>query len=403
MTRRTAHPNRRGTERAAFLRVLPTPCTLEANRRALASSLQVAAAGQPFVGSLVSTVPVKLYFTVIVALAWVGGSGAAPQVPPDGIWIARAALQQLPTSGAAWTRLAIAAQKRCGAPQLDDQDDDTNTCILAKALVAARTDDAVLRRAVVDALQQVADGRPFSGRALALGRELIAYVIAADLITLQAHAPEIDARFRARITSLLTAPAHDGPATLIECHEERANNWGTHCGASRVAVAAYLGDVEHLARAAAVFKGFLGDRSAYAGFRFGDLSWQCDPERPVPINPARCSKGPRSIDGVLPDDQRRAGAFRWPAPRENYVYEALQGALAQAIILQRAGYDSFGWEDQALRRAFEWLYVEAGYPASGDDAWQVSVINHFYGTRFTASGTPKPGKNVGWTDWTHGR
>ena len=28
---------------------------------------------------------------------------------------------------------------------------------------------------------------------------------------------------------------------LVECHEKRPNNWGNHCGASRAAVAAYLG------------------------------------------------------------------------------------------------------------------------------------------------------------------
>jgi hypothetical protein len=345
----------------------------------------------------------KTHVAVFAALAFLGAGAVEPQLPADGIWIDRAALAELPMTGAAWLRLVKAARQPCGTPSLGDQDDDTNTCVMAKALVAARTGDALMRQHVIAALTQIADGGPYRGRALALGRELIAYVIAADLIGLNTQAPELDARFRARLASLLTTPTRDGPATLVECHEQRANNWGTHCGASRIAVAAYLADVTELTRAAAVFKGFLGDRTAYAGFSFGDLSWQCDPDRPVPINPAQCSKGNRSVDGVLPDDQRRAGAFRWPAPKENYVYEALQGALAQAIILQRVGYDAFGWEHQALRRAFEWLYVEAGYPATGDDGWQVSVINHFYGTRFTAAGEPRPGKNVGWTDWTHAR
>ena len=346
---------------------------------------------------------VKPHVTMLAAFVFLGASSVTPQLPAEGIWIDRATLAQLPTEGAAWMRLVAAAQQLCGAPSLNDQDDGTNTCVMAKALVAARTGDSPMRQDVIAALAQIADGGPFRGRALALGRELIAYVIAADLIVLQTQAPEVDIRFRARLKSLLTAPTRDGPSNLIECHEQRANNWGTHCGASRVAIAAYLGDVHELTRAAAVFKGFLGDRSTYAGFNFGDLSWQCDPDRPVPINPARCVKGDRSLDGVLPDDQRRAGAFRWPAPKENYVYEALQGALAQAIILERVGYDAFGWEHQALRRAFEWLYVEAGYPAGGDDAWQVSVINYFYDTRFFASGEAKPGKNVGWTDWTHAR
>jgi hypothetical protein len=55
--------------------------------------------------------------------------------------------------------------------------------------------------------------------------------------------------------------------TLISTHEQRPNNWGTHAGASRVAASAHIGDDADVARAAAVFKGFLGDRASYAGFK----------------------------------------------------------------------------------------------------------------------------------------
>ena len=65
--------------------------------------------------------------------------------------------------------------------------------------------------------------------------------------------------------------------TLISTHEERPNNWGTAAGASRMAVALYLGDTTQLERCAQVFHGWLGDRSAYAGFDFGD-------ELPEPIH-----------------------------------------------------------------------------------------------------------------------
>ena len=29
------------------------------------------------------------------------------------------------------------------------------------------------------------------------------------------------------------------------------------------------------------------------------------------------------------------------------------------------------------------------------------MINHFYGTKFAAPTPSQPGKNMGWTDWTH--
>ena len=35
-----------------------------------------------------------------------------------------------------------------------------------------------------------------------------------------------------------------------------------------------------------VFRGWLGDRSEYAGFKFGDLSWQADRSQPVGVNKA---------------------------------------------------------------------------------------------------------------------
>ena len=325
------------------------------------------------------------------------------EAPSPGIWIDHRQLRELPTSGLAWDRLAADAAATCPEPRLADQNDRANVCVLAKALAYAATDEPRLRIAVVDAIWKLTGNSvPYEGRALALGRELTAYIIAADLIRLADYDVALDDRFRAMLRLLLTTPTMDGPANLIACHEERPNNWGTHCGASRAAIAAYLGDQEELARTAQVFKGYLGDRASYAGFTFGDGSWQCNPALPVGVNPRGCTRSGHSLDGVLPDDQRRGGPFTWPPPQENYAYEGLQGALAQAIILQRAGYDPFEWGDRALLRAFEWLHREAAFPARGDDTWQPHVINHYYGASFPAVVPSRSGKNVGYTDWTHG-
>jgi hypothetical protein len=151
-----------------------------------------------------------------------------------------------------------------------------------------------------------------------------------------------------------------------------------------------------------VFKGYLGDRSSYAGFDYGtDLSWQCDPLRPVGINPVGCKRSGLSLDGVLPDDQRRGGGFTTSPPDENYVWEAMQGLLAQAVILDRAGYASFDWGNRALLRAGRWLNNVNNFPAQGDDSWQAPLLNHVYGSTFREQTPTRPGKNVGWTDWTH--
>jgi hypothetical protein len=122
----------------------------------------------------------------------------------------------------------------------------------------------------------------------------------------------------------------------------------------------------------------------------------------VGINPAGCSRDGLSLDGVLPDDQRRGGSFTTSPPKENYVWEALQGLLAQAVVLHRAGYPVFQWQDRALLRAVRWLHQVADYPAEGDDTWQPHIVNHYYGTSFPAPVPARAGKNVGWTDWTHG-
>jgi hypothetical protein len=316
----------------------------------------------------------------------------------------RAELLKLPTSGPAWSNLVNKTQQPCPVPNLSNQDDPANVCVMAKALVFARQGNPALRQQVRDAIWTVVNAGTYTGRALALGRELAAYVIAADLIDLKTFEPGLDSDFRATIKGLLTTPTIDGPDNLIQCHERRPNNWGTHCGGSRVAVAAYLGDLAELARVAKVFKGWLGDRTSYSSFSYGDLSWQCDPGKPVGINPAGCTKEGHSIDGVLPEEQRRAGTFTWPPPQENYVYGGLQGALVQAVILRRAGYDVFEWENRALLRAFRWLHTQAQFPARGDDTWEPHLINYYYAhvpASFPAPIPSSPGKNVGWTDWTH--
>ena len=104
---------------------------------------------------------------------------------------------------------------------------------------------------------------------------------------------------------------------------------------------------------------------------------------------------------------RRGCGFQFPPCATGYPWEALQGATVTAEILHRQGYDAWSWSDQALRRAVQFLYeLDRRYPgdgwwASGDDEWNVWLVNRAYGTRFPARDPAQPGKNMGWTDWTH--
>jgi hypothetical protein len=314
---------------------------------------------------------------------------------PEGIFISASEIARLPTSGAAWEDLLSRAQESAQSPDLSDSKDQTDAVVMAKALVYVRTGDPRYRQEVIQGILR-AMGTEHGGDVLALGRNLAAYVVAADLVRLDG---DDDRQFRTWLDAVRYERLDD--RTLVGTHEERPNNWGTHAGAARIAADVYLGDVRDLERAASVFRGWLGDRSAYAGFNFNsDLSWQCNPLQPVPVNPSGCVLSGYVVDGVLPEDQRRSGSFQWPPPRENYVWEALQGVVAQARMLERLGYPAFSWQDRAILRAATWLNEWALFPASGDDSGTPWLINSVYGTNFAVESPGRPGKNgLGYYEW----
>ena len=321
-------------------------------------------------------------------------TGGEPPEEVDGIWISVDEIMALPTEGPAWEAVLADAMVDPGMPNLADQEQENNVLVLARAFVCTRLQDEAMCETVRE--QVMAAVGTEGDRTLPLGRELMAYVICADLVGLSA---EDDAIFSAWLADVRHVVL-DG-RTLVDTHAERPNNWGTHAGASRLAVAVYLDDQEDLQAAADVFHGWLGARDVYAEFEYGELWWQADPDAPVGINPLGATIEGQNVDGVIPDDQRRAGPFEWPPPQENYVYEAMQGALAQAVILERRGFDVWSWEDEALRRVFVWLHDQASFPATGDDGWEPWLVNRHYGTDFPAPLPSSPGKNVGYTDWTH--
>jgi hypothetical protein len=318
------------------------------------------------------------------------------------LWLSKAELVALPTFGAAWTKLLAAADSNAGTVSLDNQDSNNNVLIMAKALVYARTGTAKYLADVVAALRTIAMGKPAIGRALALGRELCAYVLSADLIDLETLDPSLNIQFKTAIRGLLTTATSGGPSSLVQCHDDRPNNWGTHAGASRIAVALYLGDTAELNAAADVFHGWLGYRASYDNFTYGDLTWQADPAHPVGVNPVNATIQGHNVSGSLPDDMRRAGAFTWPPAKTDYAWEGLQGALVQAQLLTRAGYPAWEWEDKALLRAVTFLY-SINWPAAGDDTWQPWLVNAAYGSTFPTSDSAGYGKNIGWTSWTHAK
>jgi hypothetical protein len=336
------------------------------------------------------------------------GSEPASCAPPaargPGIWISHEELARLPMAGPAWSQLKATADGNLGKAEIANQDSNHDVRTLAVALVYARTGDESYRTKAAAAVMS-AIGTEEGDRTLALGRNLVSYVLAADLIDLKRYDGGSDQQFRAWLDAVRREKL-DG-RTLISTHEDRPNNWGAHAGASRIAVDLYLGDHADLDRAAQVFRGWLGDRSAYASFEYDhDHSWHADPNNPVGINPAGAMRDGHRIDGAIPDDMQRGGKFSWPPKRTNYPWGAMEGALVQAELLSRAGYDAWNWQDKALLRAAEFLYETdrevGGWWASGDDEWMPWMINHAYGASFPTALPARAGKNLGWTDWVYG-
>ena len=322
-----------------------------------------------------------------------GGDGRLPPAAVRGIWISTATIAELPTEGAAWEGVHDVATGSWEEPDLEDNDSFHDVQVLAGALVARRLGDQEMYDRVVDGLDDVTG--EFSDEVLPAARNVLGYVVAADLVGHQTPA------FERWLRQFVDEPS-DGRAGIGSLRESAItdpSNHGNHARASVFAIARYLGDGDLEQRVVNRFHDWLG-RSG-AGFVWKERHWQVDPETPVGINPPGSEMEGLDVDGVLPEEQRRSGGFTTDPERESYVWEGLQGVTAAAAMMERAGHPAWQWEDCAILRAFRWLHRVNDYPAEGDDVWQAWLVNWAYGTSFPASTPTEPGKNMGFTDWTH--
>ena len=217
------------------------------------------------------------------------------------VWISPQELAELPKSGAAYDAVKAAATGSWGTAKVSDQNSTHDVNTLAGAIISAVNSDAALKTKTYAALASV-PGTEAGGRTLALGRNLAAYVCAADISGYRepAFVAWVDAVRKKTLDGM----------TLIQCQERRGNNWGTMASGALISADAYLGDKTDLARAVKVFKGWLGDRTSYAGFKWGGIEWQANRTNPVGINAQGSTINGKNVDGVLPDDQRRARRIR---------------------------------------------------------------------------------------------
>ena len=314
-----------------------------------------------------------------------------------GLWTSNAELATIPMEGEAWLELLTGADSDTSTPDVANQDDNTNARILAASIVYARTGDAAYRDKVVAAIETLVNRGFPGGRTLAWARETGAYALAADLIDYRTS------DFETWLRNMAEVYVGTDNRTLLQMYKQRPNNWGTHAFGSLSAIYGYLNDSSRLNEVRSYFVS--GIEGPDPGYKWGsDMSWHPDPTRPRLINPSGSKKQSMDIDGVMPDDMRRGGSFSEPPAYTQYQWEALQGLVMGARIMDRLGMSVWESGDCAIYRAAYCLQVKfansysSEWQATGDDLWMLPFLDKAYGTTWSNNQDRlwRHGKNAGW-------
>ena len=359
--------------------------------------------------------PLKLALAILALVATTVPIVSTASSTTPGLLMPRSELLALPTSGSAWTALKAVADAPLGTPNLCDQNAQHHLRTFAAALVYARTGVASYgtkaRAGIMAALPTQVVG--CNNAVLSLGRQLTAYVVSADLADLGGAD---DTTFRAWLGTIRTKNIGGHPVwnSIVRTHQLSPNNWGAYAGASRIAADLYLGDTADLAAATLVTRGFLGDRSAYAGFTDNlttdALAWTCTHTTTTytPVDGA-CTLSGISADGAVAADVSRGAGVRWPPadPGIPYQLEAIQGLGLQVELLWRHGQSgAWSWSNNALKRMAS-IVTRSG--ASGGTGWNETMtsrqmpwlLNRRYGLSIPTAPSGM-GRAIGFTDWLYG-
>ncbi|MFL5645489.1 MAG: hypothetical protein ACJ77D_05185 [Chloroflexota bacterium] len=357
----------------------------------------------------------KLTATVMAIALLLPAFAASPApaaAASDYILMSRAALMARPVSGTPWRNLRAVASTSLGSPNLCDQNSRHHLRTLAAALVYARTGvasyGAKARGGVIAAIKTLRVG--CDNATLALGRQLTAYVLAANFADMTGTS---DATFRAFLTTIRKRiiGGHGLWDSLYHTQIRSATNWGAYAGAARIAASLYLGDTADVAAASKVTRGFLGERAAY---KFWDRlssaaqSWSCAPTNYTPVN-GTCRRGGLLVDGAVAADISRGGSRRWPpgSTGVQYQLDSIQGMGLQVELLYQNGYSqAWHWQNYALRRMAN---IVTRSKASGGVGWNQTqasrqmpwLLDRRLGMRIPRAYSGM-GRAIGFTDWLWG-
>lgn len=297
-----------------------------------------------------------------------------------------------PTTGLAWAALLAAADASPGTPDITCTQ---NTRLhpgtaLAAALVYARTGVESYRTktiALVEAARSTT--RDCDNAVLSLGRQLGAYVLAADYVGYRNDS------FMAWVDGARTRDfpsSHSRWRTLRGTAANTSNNWGTFALASLTIADAYLRDNIGLTKDWGLFVDYGDGTSSFQHTSDYQEVWSC----PVgyEINPASCTD-PRKEGAPVED------ASRDPFPIvKNYPAEAAQGYVVQAEILARAGYPAWTVNDAQVCRNAEWRGLMGNLNYSSADQYVTWMTNE----RCGLTQPTKPavyGRVFGYTEWLY--
>jgi len=335
---------------------------------------------------------------------------AKPPAPPpvtaprstENLWISPAELAVLPDTGSAWSALLEVAEGDLGTPDVADQDSSHDVTTLACALAAARTGRRDLRTKSLNALTS-AIGTEEGARWLAIGRNLGAYVIAADVLDVRSG--PIYAWLASFLTRTLRANNTDEQITVA--------NWPTGSNASAqvgfvtAALCVYTGDFDRLATFWDGFRRYCGDRTSPIAETSNSDAWQMTPFDPVGIQDMGAVKHGCRLDGAIGNDMSRGGDDICSPTWTQYPWVGLEGAVPAALVFARAGYPAWEVGGDAIRRALEYLWFLR--QTSGNEDWFdgersnecIFLVNRAYGTRFACALPVGGGRTFGYSDWTH--
>jgi hypothetical protein len=365
-----------------------------------------------------SRAPAILIGAILALGLAIGPWSAPPAVGATGdfLLMPKAELLARPVSGSAWTALKAVADGSFSTPNMCDQNSKHHLQTLAAALVYARTGTASYQAKAQSAIMAALPTQKVgcSNAVLALGRQLMAYVLAADLTSLRTSSS--GPAFATWLSAIRTKNigGHSIWTSIKYTHENSPNNWGAYAGASRIAADRYLGDATDLGAATKVTQGFLGDRTSYAGFNqnlsSAGLTWSCSGSATTytPVNPA-CTKSSINVDGGVVSDISRGGSLKWtpPDPGIPYQLDAIQGLGFQVELLYRGGSTSaWSWSSSALKRMAAIVTRSAASGGTGWNATQTArqmpwLLNRRYGLALPTTATGI-GRLIGFTDWLYG-